>query len=133
MLERFLILAIVLIASVLILERLTRIKTGQKINSNLFRSHGIRLNNSHPSVLYFWSDYCAPCRSQSLILKNLKQEFHNINFIHLNAVNEKKVASSLNIKTVPAIAVITSDKEVKFLNQGFTREEILKKELEEVY
>jgi thioredoxin 1 len=133
MLERFLILAAVLIVPLFILTAVRKKKTVKKINFNLFTSHGIEINNSRPSVIYFWSDYCAPCTLQKELLDRLKKKYFNINFISLNAVKEKELVSSFNIKTVPSIAIISSENEMKFLNRGFTGEEKLKKELEDIY
>lgn len=133
MLERFLILAAVFIAAVLIPGVFMRPRIKRNINFRLFDSHGIKLNGSRPSVIYFWSDYCVPCSSQSIILDRLKEKYLDINYISLNAVEEKELASTFNIKTVPSIAVLSPNKEMKFFNQGFITEEKLKKEIEEVY
>jgi thiol-disulfide isomerase/thioredoxin len=133
MLERFLIIAAVFIAAVLIPGIFMRPRIGGKINFSLFASHGIKLNGSWPSVIYFWSDYCTPCISQSIILDRLKEKYLDINYISLNAVKEKELASTFNIKTVPSIAIISPSKEMKFFNQGFIAEEKLKKKIEEVY
>lgn len=132
MLERFLILAGVLITAASIMAIFIKPRIGVKINFSSFASRGIKLNGAWPSVIYFWSDYCAPCSSQSIILDMLKEKYLNINYISLNAVKEKELASIFNIKTIPSIAVISPDKEMKFLNQGFTAEEKLKKEIEEI-
>jgi thiol-disulfide isomerase/thioredoxin len=80
-----------------------------------------------------WSDYCGPWSGESRMLDRLKEKYLDINYISLNAVKEKELASTFNIKTVPSIAVISPNKEMKFFNQGFTTEEKLKKEIEEVY
>jgi thiol-disulfide isomerase/thioredoxin len=134
MLERFLILAAVFIAAALIMGIFMKPRVGGgKINFSSFASRGIELNGLWPSVIYFWSDYCTPCTTQSIILDKLKEKYLNINYISLNAVKEKELAVRFNIKTVPSIAVISQEKEIKFLNQGFTAEEKLKKELEQIY
>lgn len=131
MLERFLIFSIIVLLSLLMLKYFKR--TGRKkINLTLLASEGIYLENDRPSLIYFWSDSCTPCSFQSRIFFRLKENYKDINFISLNAVEKKEVASDFSIKTVPSIALISSGNEMKFLNQGFTGEETLKKELDKI-
>jgi thiol-disulfide isomerase/thioredoxin len=130
MLERFIILSIIVLLLFFILKIFKKKET-RKINLNLLASEGLQLDN-RPSLIYFWSDRCTPCVFQSKIFFRLKDIYRDVNFISLNAAEKKEVASGFSVKTVPAIVLISSANEMKFLNQGFTGEEVLKTELEKI-
>jgi len=91
------------------------------------------INPALPTVIYFWTERCAQCFSlQNLALSKLKQAYNDFNLVSLNALNEDEIVKKLNIKTVPATAIISSGKdEVKFINNGFVREELLLSQLKE--
>jgi len=53
--------------------------------------------------------------------------------VSFNALNEESIVKKLNIKTVPATAIISSgENEVKFVNNGFAGEDLLLSQLKEI-
>jgi thiol-disulfide isomerase/thioredoxin len=129
--ERILIFSVIVLLMLLILKYFKR-SGRRKVNLNLLASEGIDPGNNRPSLIYFWSESCIPCTFQSKIFLKLKENYRNVNFISLNAVEKKELASDFSIRTVPSIALLSSGNEMKFLSHGFTGEETLKKVLDEI-
>jgi thiol-disulfide isomerase/thioredoxin len=87
-----------------------------------------------PTIIYFWTEQCSQCLSmQNPALLNLKKNYNKFNLISYNAYNEEVIVKKLNIKTVPATAIIDSERnEVKFINNGFASEALLTSQLKKV-
>jgi thiol-disulfide isomerase/thioredoxin len=88
------------------------------------------VKNSHPTILYFWTDQCVQCKtSQKPALVKLKNEYDKFNLIDVNALTEKELTSTCNIKTVPSTVVFSKEGKSRFINNGFRNKEELLKQL----
>lgn len=128
--ERILILVLLLTGIVFLLKRLIKNKPS---GLNNFFPGFTSINSGLPTIIYFWTEQCSQCFNlQNPVLSKLKQEQYKFNLISYNAFNEKEIVNKLNIKTVPATAILSKENEIKFVNNGFAGEEILISQLKQV-
>ncbi|OGU46931.1 MAG: hypothetical protein A2000_05705 [Ignavibacteria bacterium GWB2_36_8] len=135
MFERLLILLVVLAGTFFLFRRFLISKPQGVIN--ILSDISIRqnaINYNLPTILYFWTEQCVQCFSmQNPALSKLKQTYSDFNLVSFNALNEESIVKKLNIKTVPATAIISSgENEVKFVNNGFAGEDLLLSQLKEI-
>jgi thioredoxin-like negative regulator of GroEL len=135
--ERLLILVVVL-AGIFFLFRKFWVSKPQRVSNILSDISGstdshMAIDYKLPTILYFWTEQCAQCFGlQNPALSKLKQTYNNFNLVSFNALNEREIVKKLNIKTVPATAIISSGQnEVKFVNNGFAGENLLLSQLKE--
>jgi thiol-disulfide isomerase/thioredoxin len=138
MFERLLILVVVL-GGIFFLFRKFWVSKPQKISNILSDISGTTdrdtaIDYKLPTILYFWTEQCAQCFSlQNQVLSKLKRSYSNFNLLSFNALNEEEIIKKLNIKTVPATAIISlGQNEVKFVNNGFVGEDVLLSQLKEI-
>ena len=135
MFERLLILLVVLAGTFFLFRRFLISKPQKSINilSDIPGGENA-LNYDLPTILYFWTEQCVQCFSmQNPALSKLKQTYSDFNLVSFNALNEESIVKKLNIKTVPATAIISSgENEVKFVNNGFAGEDLLLSQLKEI-
>lgn len=87
---------------------------------------GLRMNkrSSDPTLLYFWSDGCAQCAPQERQIEQAKQTLahsgRSLTVVKLNALEEEKLASSLNVMTVPTTVLLDTEGNVSAWNPGLT-------------
>jgi thioredoxin 1 len=91
------------------------------------------LNDDYPTLLYFHSDDCAPCRvQQSPILDSLQQELGDcVRFQDYDALAYPELARRYRVLTVPTTVVIAPGGEVVAVNYGVARADKLQRQLEE--
>jgi thiol-disulfide isomerase/thioredoxin len=128
MLERILILFVVLALSFLYIKKprgkISFAGIADKISGTA------NMNPALPTVLYFWTEQCSQCKTvQAPIINKINKELNNFNILPINAIEEKEITSLLNVKTVPSLAVISSNNELKFFNSGLVTEKELKRQL----
>ena len=92
--------------------------------------HGI--NPELPTVLYFWTDSCAQCKTVQRPEITKIQNGGGFNLISLNALGETELVKQLNIRTVPSTAVVSKERIIKFINNGFISGEKLKLQIDEL-
>ena len=127
MLERFLALFLFLLLTYILIRRFN----SKKVNSAQVLQ--INLSNTNPllpTILYFSTEQCVQCKStQALILLKLQDEGKQFNLISLDALEEIELIKHLNIKTVPATALLSHDKKLRFVNNGYASDILLNKQL----
>lgn len=87
-----------------------------------------------PSILYFMTPYCQPCRIiQRPELKKLEEILNKrIHIIEINAVEEKELADYWGVLSVPTTFIIDSGGQPRQINHGVTSTEKLLKQLVKV-
>ncbi len=91
----------------------------------------VSLNDGRPTLLYFHSDDCAPCRlQQSPILASLQQRMgESVHFQACDAVAHPDVARRYRVLTVPTTVIIAPGGEVMAVNYGVTQADRLQRQL----
>ncbi len=127
MLERIIILTLFLFLTYLLVRKLFTTKT---ISNEYLPLELSSLNPALPTILYFWTEQCAQCNSvQKPAILKLKDEGKKFNLISLNAIEDLEMTKLLKIKTVPSTVILSSDKNVKFINNGYASDTLLKEQL----
>jgi thioredoxin 1 len=87
----------------------------------------------HPALLYFRSDSCAPCVTQSNYL-NVLQEEHSgdLNIQRIDADVDREKADKYGIFTLPTTLIIDEQGEVKHINYGLAPTSKLAQQIESV-
>lgn len=83
---------------------------GQKEN---FANQENFLNVENPKLIYFSSPHCSYCNSynpvwEQLIIK-LKENYPNVNFVKVNALENKQTTNEYGVKGFPTIIFETKD------------------------
>ncbi len=90
-------------------------------------------NDDRPTLIYFHSDDCIPCRlQQSPILASLRETLGDcVHFQEYDAVALPDLARRYRVLTVPTTVVIAPGGEVVAVNYGVAQAEALQRQLEE--
>lgn len=84
------------------------------------RGHPHRENS--PTLHYFWSESCAPCKVQELALRELQEtlarEGRVVTVARHNALEETDLVRRMHVVTVPTTLLTTNDGEVVAWNPG---------------
>jgi thioredoxin 1 len=85
-----------------------------------------------PTLLYFWSEACAPCRyQQAPIVERLAEELAGKVATHkVDAIADSALAARYGVMSVPTIVIITSQGRVIARNTGVASAEALHAQLE---
>jgi thioredoxin 1 len=60
------------------------------------------------TVYHFWSPTCAPCKAIKPSIDDLKEEFPETTWVHVNTHDDTEgIASRYDVKVVPTIVVVT--------------------------
>jgi thioredoxin 1 len=57
------------------------------------------------TVLYFWAEWCAPCKGLSPALQQMADADHDITLKKINADESPKEASQYNVQGIPHVIV----------------------------
>jgi len=79
---------------------------GNKSKEN-FEDQENFINVENPKLIYFSSPYCSHCNTynpiwEQLVIK-LKENYPNVNFVKINAVENKRATDDYNINSFPSI------------------------------
>lgn len=88
-------------------------------------------DSQRPTLVYFRSDACAPCRwQQSPILDSLRQNMgERVSFREFDAVADPDMARRFRVLTVPTTVIIAPNGEVVAVNHGVTQAGKLERQL----
>lgn len=93
----------------------------------------VELAPDRPTVLYFRSDSCSPCMTQSHYLEELERKFLDKFAMHkIDTELEPEKAAKYGVFTLPTTLVIDRQGEVKYINYGLTNTFRLSRQLESV-
>jgi thioredoxin-like negative regulator of GroEL len=100
---------------------------------HLRRATGGGVHGGAPTLLYFRSDRCAPCVTQSRLLAQLPGQLtERLAIKQVDAGKEPEVASQYGVFTVPTTLLIDRDGVVRHINYGLTDAGKLTRQVESV-
>ena len=74
--------------------------------------------DENPVLIDFYADWCGPCKTLAPILKEVKTELgENIKIIKIDVDKNQKLASELNVSSVPTLAIFVKG-EIKWRQPG---------------
>jgi thiol-disulfide isomerase/thioredoxin len=84
-----------------------------------------------PALLYFRSDDCGPCVTQSRYLQALEGQFGKRLTIHkIDADRDRRTAEKYGVFTLPTTLIVDPGGQVKHINYGLTATSKLARQLE---
>ena len=75
-------------------------------------------------VLYFTADWCAPCKRVKPIVEEINKD-SLVKFQIINVDNEKDLAKSLELRSVPTFILFEDEKEIARITGAKTKQELL--------
>jgi len=128
--DRLLVLLVTLMGMGLLWLAWRGIKLGLR---HSIRVDHLLLSEDRPTLLYFYSHDCAPCRlQQTPILNSLRQAVGDgIRFCEYDAVAHPDLARRYRVLTVPTTVVIAPGGEVVAVNYGVAQADKLQRQLAE--
>lgn len=77
------------------------------------KKHDVISATDKPVLLHFHADWCAPCKVQAPILKEVEAHYGDkIKFIYLNVEKEKRWTNKFTIFSVPTTVFVQNHKEI---------------------
>jgi len=71
------------------------------------------INDSRPVIIDFHALWCAPCKMQSPILKEVADELgEKVKIIKIDVDNNREIAARFNVQSVPTIMVFKNGKQI---------------------
>ncbi|MEN8212363.1 MAG: thioredoxin family protein [Thermodesulfobacteriota bacterium] len=82
------------------------------------------------SLMDFSANWCAPCKAQEPIIKNLVDKFKNrASIIEVDIDNNRDLATKFMVQSIPTLIIFKDGKEIKRL-VGLQTENTISKSLE---
>ncbi|OKY77943.1 MAG: Thioredoxin [Candidatus Methanohalarchaeum thermophilum] len=78
----------------------------------------------------FYSDWCPPCKKQMPVIKELEQEYEEIDFKKIDVDEESDIAKDYGVSVIPTL-VLECEEEEKDRFIGYTDKETLQNSLNE--
>mgnify|MGYP005865871331 CR=1 FL=1 len=133
MIERLLILAVLVLAGYaayrLFTRRQVRAAAAQAPSDPLVAD----ITPGAPSIVYFTTPNCAPCRlQQTPYLERLQREVANLRIIRVDAEQNPDAADRWRVFSVPTLFVLDRDGTPRRVYNGVVDPETLKRDLEQV-
>ena len=89
------------------------------------------LENEKLSVVYFWAEWCGPCRMVKPVMKKVaKEEAGKTGFGKVDVDSNRDIAIKYNIRSIPTILFIKGE-EVLDKHVGVISKEELRKKIKE--
>ena len=59
------------------------------------------VSSGTPTLVDFWAEWCAPCRSMHPVFTRMARKFKKIRFARLNIDQNQEIATRLGIQSIP--------------------------------
>jgi len=74
------------------------------------------INSEKPVLVYFYADWCQPCKAVPPILKEVKNTFReNIRIVKVNVDLNPFIASQSQVKNIPTLILYQSGQIMRFM------------------
>ena len=70
------------------------------------------ISSNSPTLIDFWAEWCAPCRSMYPVFTRLSRKYKTIKFARLNIDKNNDIAQKLGIQAIPIFIMFISGKAV---------------------
>ena len=100
-------------------------KNGLNWQADIFAAHKVSLRDGKPMLLVFGADWCVFCKKleQTTLAEPEMVKYINQNFVpvHLDVDKDKKVASILEIKSLPCTVVLSPNADLLGRIEGYEK------------
>jgi thioredoxin-related protein len=100
-------------------------KIGLDWQSDIFAAHKVSMRDGKPMLLVFGADWCFFCKKleQTTLAEPEMVRYINENFVpvHLDVDKDKKVASILEVKSLPCTVVLSPNADLLGRIEGFEK------------
>lgn len=108
-------------------------KNGLNWRSDIFVAHQESVRDGKPMLLVFGAEWCVFCKKleQTTFAEPEMVKFINANFlpVHIDVDKQKKVATILEVKSLPCTVVLSPDADVLGRIEGFEKAPSMYKKL----
>ena len=87
------------------------------------------LQSAKPVVIDFWATWCGPCQMLAPVVQALAAEMPEVTFCKVNVDDERELAMSAGIESIPTLLVI-QDGKVRVRLVGYREKDALRREIE---
>lgn len=81
-------------------------------------------NGDSVCVLDFYADWCAPCKALEPVLKDISNEYTNINFYKINVEDEDEENELFRIMSAPTVIIVSKNKEPLVITGTISRNKL---------
>jgi thioredoxin 1 len=107
-------------------------ETFKKVIFNYDLNKSWKYEGSKPAIIDFYADWCPPCRQLSPLVEEIAKEYEGKIVVYkVNTDNEKSLAQSLGISSLPTLLYIPSKGEPQ-ITVGLIPKETLVKTVNEI-
>jgi thioredoxin-related protein len=100
-------------------------RNGLKWRSDLFTAHQESVRDGKPMLLVFGADWCVFCKKleQTTLAEPEMVKYINAHFlpVHIDVDKQKKVASILEVKSLPCTIVLSPEADILGRIEGFEK------------
>ena len=93
------------------------------VTKETFENTGLRAQKK--VLLDFWAPWCGPCRMVGPVLDEIEKERQDLLVAKINVDEEKELAETYRILTIPTLMVIQDGKILRQVSGARSRQEIL--------
>ena len=69
------------------------------------------INSDKPVFVYFWAEWCGPCRMVSPTVEEVSKEYEGkVNFVKVDVDQNNELASKYNVFSIPTLAIFRDGK-----------------------
>lgn len=84
------------------------------------------LASSSPIIIDFYADWCGPCKAMASTLEQISEKLGDkINIIKVDIEDSPDISSEFEIRSIPTLILVNSDKEIVEQITGFMGSDVL--------
>ncbi len=88
------------------------------------------MQSGKPTVIDFWATWCGPCKRLAPVIEELAQEYEGrVNVVKCDVEEADELAMQFGVTSIPTVAFIGADGEMKNRMVGLQPKSILQAEI----
>lgn len=99
------------------------VNTVKEINDSVFATEV--LNQEKPVLVYFWANWCGPCRLVSPSINSIGEEYQDqLKVVKLEVDKNKEAVSICKVEGVPALILFKNNEIIASYEGAMTKDQI---------